>query len=214
MNFGVHNQRTTLAQIGTNIEFAIALLTQGKLVAIPTDTVYGLAGNALNESAVDKIYRVKERPKDKALIAMTSSLKKASLFLHSIPMDARKLAEKYWPGALTLVLDSNNNIPKSMIASGDTVGVRVPNHEMTIEILKTIDFPLAVTSANKSGLSSPVTAKEVNEQIGDQIDYILDGGKSPLGFESTIVGFNDENHVILRSGAISNEDISAALKID
>jgi len=203
-----------LAQIGTNIEFAIALLTQGKLVAIPTDTVYGLAGNALNENTINKIFEVKDRPRDKALIAMTHSLKKASLFLHSIPMDGHDLAEAFWPGALTLVLDANSNIPKSMISGGNTVGVRVPNHEMTLELLKNLDFPLAVTSANKSGLPSPVTAKEVNEQIGDRIDYILDGGKSPLGFESTIVGFKDEKPVILRSGAIPETEINRVLNID
>ncbi|MFY0625001.1 MAG: threonylcarbamoyl-AMP synthase [Reichenbachiella sp.] len=203
-----------MAQIGNNIEFAIALLTQGKLVAIPTDTVYGLAGNAMNGDAIEKIFEVKARPKDKALIAMTHSIKKASLFLNSIPMDGHKLAEKYWPGALTLIFEANTNIPKSMIANGDTVGVRVPDHVMTLELLKDIDFPLAVTSANLSGQKSPTSAQEVNEQIGDQIDYILDGGQSPLGFESTIVGFTEEKPVILRSGAIADDDIFKTLNID
>ena len=200
-----------MALIGTNIEFADALLKQGKVIAVPTDTVYGIACNALNEAAIEQIYEIKGRDKIKALIAQTYSLKKASSFLEFIPTDGYKLAEAYWPGALTLILHANSNIPKSMIAGGKTVGVRVPNHIMLLELLRNSQYPLAVTSANLSGMPSPHTAEEVNDQLGDRIEYILDGGKSPIGIESTIVGFKDEKPVILRHGAIPEEDIFKVL---
>lgn len=200
-----------MAQIGSNIEYAHALLKQGKVVGMPTDTVYGVACNALDEAAIDEIYSIKNRERDKALIAQTYSLKKATSFLRVIPTDGHKLAQAYWPGALTLVLEANNNIPKNMIAGGDTVGIRVPDHEMALALLKATEFPLAVTSANVSGMPSPTTAEEVNEQLGDKIDYILDGGKCEWGIESTIVGFKDEKPIILRQGAISEEEISSIL---
>ena len=200
-----------MAQIGTNIEFAVALLKQGKVIGMPTDTVYGIACNALNPDAIDAIYEIKNRDKSKALIAQTYSLKKASSFLEYVPTDGHKLAEKYWPGALTLVMKANNNIPKNMIAGGDTVGIRVPDHEMALALLHSAEVPLAVTSANNSGEPSPTTAQEVNELLGDKIDYILDGGKCSLGIESTIVGFNNEKPVVLRVGAISEEEIFGSL---
>ena len=202
-----------LAEIGRNVKYAAALLSQGKVVGIPTDTVYGVACNALDPQAIDDIFHIKERTKDKPLIAQTSSLKKATSFLQFIPIGATKLANKYWPGALTMVFEANDNIPKNMISGGDTIGVRVPDHAMALELLKTLDFPLAVTSANKSGMQSPKTAKEVNEQIGDRIDYILDGGPSAIGIESTIIGFADEKPVILRAGAISEKEIFDTLNI-
>ena len=203
-----------MAQIGRNIEIAAALLSQGKVVAMPTDTVYGVACNALDEKAVEEIYRIKERSKDKPLIAQTYSLKKATSFLTHVPIHAAKLAEKYWPGAITMVLVANSNIPKSMISGGTTLGVRVPDHDMALELLKSLPFPLAVTSANKSGMPSPKSAEEVDSQIGDRIDYILDGGPSEIGIESTIVGFEDEKPVILRAGAISEEEIFKTLNIE
>lgn len=201
-----------MATIGKNIELAAAMLAQGKLVGMPTDTVYGLACNALNEEAIRAVYQVKGRSFDKPLIAQTYSLKKASLFLESVPLDAHKLAEAFWPGGLTLILPANNNIPKKMISGGTTVGVRVPDHPMALDLLKSVNFPLAVTSANKSSQPSPVNAMEVNNQIGKDIELILDGGQSQLGIESTIVGFKGEKPVILRSGAISEEAIFEVLK--
>jgi len=201
----------TMAEIGTDIDHAAALLREGKLVGIPTETVYGLAGNALDEHSILKIFEVKRRPATVPLIAQTSSLEKAKGFVEHFSKEALLLAEKYWPGALTLVLEKSALIPDLMTSGGDTVGIRIPDHSMTLQLLSKLDFPLAVPSANIHGQKSPMTAEEVNEQIGDQIEYILDGGKCVVGFESTIVSFSDGLPVILRQGALSKENIESTI---
>ncbi|PIB36089.1 threonylcarbamoyl-AMP synthase [Reichenbachiella sp. 5M10] len=201
-----------MAQIGTDIKVAASILQAGELVAIPTDTVYGLAGNAFDPEAIKTIYRVKGRPMDKALIAQTDSIEKIKTFVKDFPASAEKLAAKFWPGALTLVLEANDRIPAEMLAGGHTVGVRICNHPVTLQLLAQLDFPVALPSANLHSQPSPVTAAEVDEQLGDQIEYILDGEKCDIGFESTIVGFTGEKPLILRQGAIAAEDIFAALE--
>ncbi|WP_420580907.1 L-threonylcarbamoyladenylate synthase [Reichenbachiella sp.] len=203
-----------MAKIGTDISHAAALLKAGKLVAVPTDTVYGLAGHAQKTETLQEIFLVKKRPQDKPLIAQVDHLEKAASFVKNIPNDARILAEKYWPGALTLIFEANENVSPIMVSGGTTMGLRVPDHAMTLELLGQLDFPLAVTSANLSGHESPTTAEEVDEQIGDSIEYILDGGPSEIGLESTIVGFENKMPVIFRKGAISKEEILATLNLN
>ncbi|WP_456461695.1 L-threonylcarbamoyladenylate synthase [Reichenbachiella sp.] len=202
-----------MAKIGTDILHAAALLKAGKLVAVPTDTVYGLAGHAQKTESLQEIFHVKQRPQDKPLIAQVDHIDKAMGFVKNIPNNARMLAEKYWPGALTLIFEATNEVSPVMLSGGTTMGLRVPDHDMTLELLKQLDFPLAVTSANLSGHHSPTTAQEVNEQIGDRIEYILDGGPSTIGLESTIVGFENKMPVIFRKGAISEEEILATLNL-
>ncbi|MDW3209907.1 MAG: L-threonylcarbamoyladenylate synthase [Reichenbachiella sp.] len=202
-----------MAKIGTDILHAAALLKAGKLVAVPTDTVYGLAGHAQKTESLQEIFHVKQRPQDKPLIAQVDHIDKAMGFVKNIPNNARMLAEKYWPGALTLIFEATSEVSPVMLSGGTTMGLRVPDHDMTLELLKQLDFPLAVTSANLSGHDSPTTAQEVNEQIGDRIEYILDGGPSTIGLESTIVGFENKMPVIFRKGAISEEEILATLNL-
>ncbi|UXP30976.1 L-threonylcarbamoyladenylate synthase [Reichenbachiella agarivorans] len=201
-----------MAEIGKDIHKAAQLLKEGKLVAIPTDTVYGLAGNAFDTNAIEQIYQVKGRPKSKAFIAQTNSIEKIKGFVTSFPANAESLASKYWPGALTLILDANEKIPTEMLANGRTVGVRICDHPLTLELLELLDFPVALPSANLHGQPSPVTAAQVNSQLGDLIEYILDGGECQIGFESTIVGFNGEKPLILRQGAIAEADILNTLE--
>lgn len=200
-----------MAEIGTDIERATAYLKEGKLVAIPTDTVYGLAGNAFDEQSIHSIFEVKRRPLDSPLIAQTNSFDKVKKLVIEIPIEAVILADNFWPGALTLILEKSKLIPDIMTSGGPAVGVRIPNHKMTLELLSKIDFPLAVPSANIHGETSPTTAREVEEQIGDQIAYILDGGRCAIGFESTIVGIKESRPVIFRQGAIQKEDILSAI---
>ena len=200
-----------MAEIGTDIERAAVYLRQGKLVAIPTDTVYGLAGNAFDEKSILTIFKVKRRPADTPLIAQTNSLDKVKKLVTHLPIEAGILAHNFWPGALTLILEKSDLIPDIMTSVRPTVGIRIPNHPMTLELLSKIDFPLAVPSANIHGEPSPTTAKEVEEQIGDQIDYILDGGKCTVGFESTIVGIKEGKPVIYRQGSIPKEDIISSI---
>lgn len=202
-----------MAKIGTDILHAAALLRAGELVAVPTDTVYGLAGHAQKTETLQEIFLVKKRPQDKPLIAQVDHIDKAAGFVKNIPNHARALAEKYWPGALTLIFEATKEVSPVMLSGGTTMGLRVPDHDMTLELLRQLDFPLAVTSANLSGHPSPTTAEEVNEQIGDNIAYILDGGPSQIGLESTIVGFKDKMPVIYRKGAISEEEILATLNL-
>lgn len=202
-----------MARIGTDILHAADLLRAGKLVGIPTDTVYGLAGHAQKTETLEEIFRVKKRPQDKPLIAQVDHLEKATGFVKNISNHARILAEKYWPGALTLIFEATQEVSPVMVSNGKTMGLRVPDHKLALDLLGQIEFPLAVTSANLNGQASPTTAQEVDEQIGDQIEYILDGGPSLHGLESTIVAFENKIPVILRPGAISEEEILATLNL-
>lgn len=196
-----------MAETGTDIQKAKALLESGELVAIPTETVYGLAGNALNNLAIAKIFEVKDRPAFDPLIIHVPDLLRASRYVQEIPEDARKLAKAFWPGPLTLVLPKRPVIPDLVSAGLDTVGIRCPNHILTRGLLEIIDFPLAAPSANPFGYVSPTTASHVNDQLGDKIAYILDGGSCKVGIESTIIGFDGHSPVIYRMGGLSLEEI-------
>jgi L-threonylcarbamoyladenylate synthase len=196
-----------MAEIGVNIEKAAQLLTQNELVAIPTETVYGLAGNALNKSAVTKIFQVKDRPEFDPLIVHVADLSRAKDFVTDIPDQAQQLAEEFWPGPLTLVLKKKKVIPDLVTSGLDTVGIRCPNHALTQQLLRKLDFPLAAPSANPFGYVSPTKPQHVDEQLGNKIQYILDGGPCLVGIESTIVGFEDEMPVVYRLGGLSLEHI-------
>lgn len=196
-----------MAEIGKDIFKAKEILETGGVVAIPTETVYGLAGNALNPEAVLKIFKVKERPSFDPLIVHTNSLEKINDFVLGIPDKAHQLIESFWPGPLTLLLEKKNIIPDLVTSGLDRVAVRIPSHPLTLRLLEQLNFPLAAPSANPFGYISPTTAAHVNDQLGDKIDYILDGGACSVGIESTILGFEDQKPVIYRLGGISIEQI-------
>lgn len=180
----------------------------GELVAIPTETVYGLAGNALLPAAVTKIFQVKNRPSFDPLILHVPDLESIYSLAEAIPDKALQLANKFWPGPLTLLLKKRKVIPDLVTSGMDTVGIRCPAHPLTHELLKTLPFPLAAPSANPFGYVSPTTARHVDDQLGDSIAYILDGGPCTVGIESTIVGFEEDNTpVIHRLGGLSLEEI-------
>ena len=200
-----------MADIGSNIEIAKQLLEQGELVAIPTETVYGLAGNALNEVAVLEIFKVKDRPQFDPLIVHVASLEKAKELVDDFPEKAERLAARFWPGPLTLLLKKKPHIPDLVTSGLDTVGVRCPNHELTRALLQQLPFPLAAPSANPFGYISPTRAEHVNEQLGDKIKYILDGGECVVGIESTIVGFEDDYPVVYRLGGLGIEQIESVV---
>lgn len=200
-----------MAETGIDIKKAGILLTNDELVAIPTETVYGLAGNALSSVAVAKIFSVKNRPQFDPLIVHVPNLEKAKDYVLEIPEAAKKLADKFWPGPLTLLLKKNSIIPDLVTAGLDTVGIRCPDHSLTRQLLKELPFPLAAPSANPFGYVSPTNPQHVDEQLGHKIQYILDGGVCPVGIESTIVGFENESPVVYRLGGLSLEDIEATL---
>lgn len=200
-----------MAVISTDIDNAVKLLTNDELVAIPTETVYGLAGNALSRESVTKIFSVKNRPQFDPLIVHVPNLEKANDYVLEIPEAAKKLADKFWPGPLTLLLKKKSIIPDLVTAGLDTVGIRCPDHSLTRQLLKELPFPLAAPSANPFGYVSPTNPQHVDEQLGHKIQYILDGGVCPVGIESTIVGFEDNKPVVYRLGGLSLEDIEATI---
>lgn len=200
-----------MAEIGTDILKAKNLLEHGELVAIPTETVYGLAGNALNGSAVAKIFNVKGRPEFDPLIVHVPNVNAVYEYVVEIPEKAYALTERFWPGPLTLLLEKKPIIPDLVTAGLETVGIRCPDHPLTQDLLKIISFPLSAPSANPFGYVSPTSPEHVDEQLGDKIKYILDGGKCEVGIESTIVGMDNGELVVYRMGGLSIEDIESVI---
>lgn len=196
-----------MAVVGKDIKKAKELLEAGELVAIPTETVYGLAGNALNITAVTRIFEVKNRPRFDPLIIHVPGIEKAADYVVDIPEKARTLAHKFWPGPLTLLLKKKAIIPDLVTSGLDTVGIRCPDHALTQQLLNILSFPLAAPSANPFGYVSPTRPEHVNEQLGNKIHYILDGGICNIGIESTIIGFENSLPVIFRTGGLSLEAI-------
>jgi len=193
--------------IGTDIAFAAALLKRGQVVAIPTETVYGLAGNALSADVVVQIFEVKNRPHFDPLIVHLPKVSSIEQYAEMLPPKAQLLADAFMPGPLTLLLPKKPIIPDIVTSGASLCAFRVPDHQMARELLSLLDFPLAAPSANPFGYISPTTAQHVARQLGEKIPYILDGGPCTVGIESTIVGFEEEFPVIYRKGGLSVEAI-------
>ena len=191
----------------TDINKAKEALLINELIAIPTETVYGLAGNAYDETALKKIFELKKRPFYNPLIVHLKSVSCIYDVATDIPANALKLAEKFWPGPITLVLKKQAHISDLITAGKDTVAVRVPNHPVALALLEKLDFPLAAPSANPFGSISPTTAAHVFNYFGDNLKVILDGGECINGLESTIVGFENNQVILYRHGSISVEEI-------
>jgi len=200
-----------MAHIGTDINLAKYWLTAGNVVGMPTETVYGLAGNAFNDDAVLRIFQVKNRPHFDPLIVHADSLAKIAQFVTDFPRQARQLAEAFWPGPLTLLLPKTAAISDLVTSGLDTVAVRIPQHPLALRLLAALDFPLAAPSANPFGYISPTSAAHVAAQLGAQIPYILDGGQSAVGIESTIVGFVSGQAVVYRLGGTSVEALESVV---
>jgi L-threonylcarbamoyladenylate synthase len=205
-------------QTGVNIQLAGSLLQEGEVVAIPTETVYGLAANALNEEAVLKIFEVKERPHFDPLIVHTHSVHEIEKYVTHIPAKAKLLIQKFSPGPITFLLQKKLIIPDLVTSGLDTVAVRIPDHPLALRLLRQLEFPLAAPSANPFGYISPTTASHVFDQLEGKIPYIIDGGSTSIGVESTIVGFakkdeseEDEEVIIYRLGGLSVEEIEKAV---
>ena len=187
------------------------IICAGGLVAVPTETVYGLAGNGMDEKAVEKIYEVKGRPAIKPLSLMVASPEEIGRYAVDVPEAAKALAEKFWPGPLTIVLKANPDIPEIVRAGGDTIGLRCPDHALTLKALREAGVPFAAPSANLSGAPSPKTAGDVLKVFDGVIDAVIDGGACTLGRESTILDMSKKPYRVLRQGALPEESISDAL---
>ena len=193
--------------ISSDIQTAANFLRQGDVVAIPTETVYGLAANIFNEDAVRKVFELKQRPLFNPLIVHIKNETELSMIAQNIPDMAMALARKHWPGPLTLLLEKSKLIPDLITAGKTTVAVRVPDHPITLDLLNTLDFPLAAPSANPFSRISPTDPHQVETYFGEQLPFILDGGICSRGIESTIVGFPEGIPTLYRFGALSHEII-------
>jgi L-threonylcarbamoyladenylate synthase len=200
-------------QIKLQIEEARALLSDGKLVVIPTETVYGLAANAFSEEAIDEIYKIKNRPTTNPLIVHVYSITELSKIAAKIPKEVYILAKSFCPGPLTFLLEKLPSISHKITAGLNTVAVRIPDHPIALELLSKLDFPLVAPSANRSNHISPTCPEHVSISLGDNTPYILNGGMCTKGIESTIIGFENEVPVIYRLGAIAKEEIEKVLGV-
>jgi L-threonylcarbamoyladenylate synthase len=203
-----------VVEIGTDVERAVTVLRAGGLVAIPTETVYGLAADASNDDAVRRIYAAKGRPAGHPLIVHLADADRLGDWAASIPPAAAVLADACWPGPVTLIVPAAATVSRTLTGGRDSVGTRVPAHPLTHQLLAGFGGGLAAPSANRFGRVSPTTAAHVAADLGDAVDYILDGGPSPVGVESTIVDCTVEPPQVLRPGAISAEAIAGLLGTD
>ena len=200
--------------IGKDLDQAKMLLERGELVAIPTETVYGLAANGLSVAAIARIYEAKNRPQFNPLILHVANLGQAQRLVTELPDACKRLMQAFSPGPITYLLPKSSLVPDMVTAGSARVAIRIPAHSMALELLTMLDFPLAAPSANPSGYVSPVSALQVFEGLQGKIPYILDGGNCAVGLESTIVGFEEGKVVIHRLGGISAEQISAVAGVE
>lgn len=187
---------------------AADILKNGGIVAIPTETVYGLAANAFNESAVKNIFKAKGRPSDNPLIVHISKINDIFKVVSEFPEKAQKLAEKFWPGPLTMILPKNENVPYCVTGGMNSVAVRFPNHETARMIIEKSGVPLVAPSANISGRPSPTKFEHVVNDLSGKVDAVIDGGDCKVGVESTVLSLLNETPIILRPGLITKEEIS------
>lgn len=193
--------------VNSDLDKAVEILRRGGLVAYPTDTLYGLGANALSEDAVEKVYEAKGRPLNKPMPVLLSSFGDLTRVAQHASDVARLLALSFWPGALTMVLESRPGVSDLITAGTGTIAVRVPNHPVPRELVRKLGAPITGTSANGSGGANPTTPEIVRAQIGDTIDIVIDGGPCPGDMPSTVVDVTRERAVLLREGVVSREEI-------
>lgn len=184
----------------------ITVLEEGGIVIFPTDTVYGIACNCFQEEAIKKLYEIKNRPNYKPINVLTDNISKIELITKNINDKEKQLIDKYMPGALTLIMEKNDNIPNVLTAGLETIGVRIPNNKIALSILEKFDYPLAVTSVNISGQKEGIAVEDFIDEFENKVDVIIDGGKSEIGIPSTIIKVNEEKIETIRQGTIKIEE--------
>ncbi len=194
------------------LERALQVLRQGGLVCFPTDTVYGVGAHGFQEEAIRRIYQAKERPLEKAIALLLASEGQVEQVSPGLTPVGRRLAERYWPGPLTLVLPRRPEVPSILSPRRATIAVRIPDHPITLRLIRMLGAPLAATSANRSGHPDPITAEDVVRELGDRVDLILDGGRCPGGVASTVVDLTTDPPQILRPGPISEDELAEMLR--
>ena len=202
---------TSFGVTEAQVTHAAQLIRAGRLVAFPTETVYGLGANALDPSAIERIYEAKGRPRSSPIICHISSLEMVRQIVSAWPENAQSLAEKFWPGPLTLVLPKTSAVPDLVTAGLPTVGVRMPAHPIALALLTAAQVPIAAPSANRFTQVSPTTAEHVRASLGDRVDYILDGGPCQVGIESTVLSLVESTPILLRPGGVSRQQIEEVI---
>ena len=197
--------------ITKDLHLAAAALKKGDVVGIPTETVYGLAANALDSRAVAKVYAMKNRPVDHPLIVHVSSFEEAKSLVTHFPEKAKLLVSRFWPGPLTLVLPKSNRVPDLTTGGMQSIAIRIPSKKETLDLIKLCGFPLAAPSANPFGRISPTTALHVEQSFGENVPLILEGGPCSVGVESTILSFLNEEPCVLRLGGLPLEELEELL---
>jgi L-threonylcarbamoyladenylate synthase len=201
----------TRAPSNEEIQHAASLLRAGKLVAFPTETVYGLGANALDAAAVARVFEAKGRPASSPIIVHVRSMEMARIVAAEWPKVADILVERFWPGPLTLVVKKQAAVPGLVTAGLATVGVRMPAHPVALALIEATQLPIAAPSANRFAQLSPTTAEHVREGLGDRVDYILDGGACTVGIESTVLSLAEETPLLLRPGGVSRAEIESLI---
>lgn len=191
---------------------AAAMLREGRLVAFPTETVYGLGANALDEAAVRRVYEVKGRPTDNPMIVHVQERRQAMELMQEVPVFFAELANEFWPGPLTMIVRHNAAVPDAVTAGLDTLALRFPDHQVTRELLRLAGVPVAAPSANVSGRPSPTDARTVFADLDGRIDAVVDGGPCPVGIESTVLDLTSHIPTILRPGTVTREDLEDVLQ--
>jgi L-threonylcarbamoyladenylate synthase len=197
--------------VSSEIAQAVEILRRGGIVAFPTETVYGLGADARNAQAVQRVFEVKGRPSTNPVIVHVANIEIARRYAAAWPISAAQLAEKFWPGPLTLVLPKSDVIVPSVTAGRLTVGLRAPDHPLTLDLLRQFDGPIIGPSANRASHISPTTAQHVRDELGDAVSRVLDGGPCRMGIESTVVDLTSDPPAILRPGAISRQQLEAVI---
>ena len=197
-------------EIVLQVDRAIEIIKTGGIVAFPTDTVYGLGGDVFNSEAAERIYSVKQRPRSLPLPVLVADSTQVDTVVGFTPEIARFLMKRFWPGGLTLVLPKGASVPEIISAGGDKVAIRIPNHVVPLILIHGVGAPIIGTSANISDTPSPTTAQEVEQQLGSDIDLIINMGRCPGGLEFTVVDVTGETPVILRQGIIPEDEIKKA----
>jgi len=197
-------------QLGLLKKVAEIILKDG-VIGYPTETVYGLGANALNSFSVKKVFQLKGREKQKPILIISPAIEQVKRLVSSFPEQAEILANHFWPGPLTMVLEASPQLPEWLLGGGERIGIRMPSNTICLELLKLCGVPITSTSANISGQKNPISAQEVFINFGDKLDLIIDGGTAPSRIPSTVVLIDDDNVTLIREGAISKVKIEQAL---
>lgn len=190
---------------------AAKTILQGGVIGYPTETVYGLGANALSDVAVEKVFELKGREKNKPILIIAPDLDQVKKLVASFPRQAEMLAKAFWPGPLTMVLEAATHLSESLLGGGNRIGIRIPGNQICLELLKRCGVPITSTSANISGQPNPINAAEVYKNFGDRLDLIIDGGIASSRVPSTVIGFDDNQVTLIREGAISKIKIEQAI---